>query len=153
MSKNGIKYLTISAFIVLWTLMSCVFAATVSVPLWLPYFLFNRGAYVGTRCMLLMSILFAAGTLAELLLWQANGFLLSIKNKNPFVTDNYKRLRNVGIFSLLIMLLFITSLFVYTTIFTAVFVGTFSVVSIIAFIVADLFCEAIRFKEENELTI
>lgn len=134
-------------------LMAAIVTAAVTLPLWLKQFLLYKNMFDTPRYVLMMILLWISALFAFLILWQGNGFLSSIRRREPFIMENVRRLRRISIYSLAIVAAFFLAIFVYLSIFMCVFIGTFSMVAVIAWIVSVLFAQAVAYKQENELTI
>jgi hypothetical protein len=98
-------------------------------------------------------VLAISGVMAMLILWQARAILHIINKGNPFVRDTVRRLRIIGIECLALAAFYFISVFVVTKFFMAVVFVTFSVVGMILLVFAQIFEQAIAFKEENDMTI
>lgn len=98
-------------------------------------------------------VLIISGVMALLILWQARAILHIINKGNPFVRDTVRRLRMIGIECLILAAFYFVSVFVVTKFFMVVVFVTFSVVGMILFVFAQIFEQAIAFKEENDMTI
>ncbi|HBT64143.1 MAG TPA: hypothetical protein DEB10_05730 [Ruminococcaceae bacterium] len=98
-------------------------------------------------------VLLISGVMAILILWQARAILHIINKGNPFVCEMVRRLRIIGIECLILAAFYFISVFIVTKFFMVVVFVTFSVVGLILFVFAQLFEQAIAFKEENDMTI
>lgn len=138
---------------ILFILMAAIAAAAVTLPIWLREFLLYKNCYDTARFILLATLLILSAAFALLLLWQGNGFLKSVGEREPFVQENVTRLKRVSLFSVAIAAIYVLAACVYLSVFMCVFIGTFSVVAVMAWIMSALFAQAVAFKQENELTI
>ncbi|HIW73193.1 MAG TPA: DUF2975 domain-containing protein [Firmicutes bacterium] len=100
-----------------------------------------------------MAVLVLSGVLAVLILWQARGIMHIINKGNPFVSEMVRRLRTIGVECLVLAAFYFVSVFVVTRFFMVVVFVTFSVVGLILFVFAQIFRQAIAYKEENDMTI
>ena len=80
------------------------------------------------------------------------GMLCSI-SQGPFVMRNVHALNRVGILLLVLAALFFAKCFVYVTFLTLVCGLLMLICGLFAFTLANLFRQAVIFKEENDLTI
>ena len=72
---------------------------------------------------------------------------------NPFVKRNVKSLNIIGITAFVTAILFFVKCFLYITIMTLIGGVCLVILGLFAFTLADLFKKAVRYKEENDLTI
>ncbi len=100
-----------------------------------------------------LAVLIVSGVLAILILWQARGIMHIINKGNPFVPEMIRRLRIIGVECLVLAAFYFVSVFVVTRFFMVVVFVTFSVVGLILFVFAQIFRQAIAYKEENDMTI
>ena len=98
-------------------------------------------------------VLFASGVLSLLILWQARGIMRIINHGNPFIPDMVRRLRLISLECLILAAVYFFSIFFVTRFFMIVVFATFSVVGLILLVFAELFRQAIEYKEENDMTI
>lgn len=100
-----------------------------------------------------LAVLVLSGVMAILILWQARGIMHIINKGNPFVTEMVRRLRIIGVECLVLAASYFLSIFMVTRFFMVVVFVTFSVVGLILFVFGEIFRQAIRYKEENDMTI
>jgi len=101
-----------------------------------------------------MLFIFAiGGILALVILFHLKRIMKTVVEKNCFVKANVLSLRWMGLFSFLISLTFLIRLFFQTTPATFLIILTFFVAGLFCLVLAQVFAEAVRYKEENELTI
>ncbi len=100
-----------------------------------------------------LAVLVLSGVMAILILWQARGIMHIINKGNPFVTEMVRRLRIIGVECLVLAAFYFLSIFMVTRFFMVVVFVTFSVVGLILFVFGEIFRQAIRYKEENDMTI
>lgn len=98
-------------------------------------------------------LLAVSGVMALLILWQARAILHIINKGNPFVNETVKRFRIIGIECLILAAFYFVSIFFIAKFFMALVFITFSVVGMILFVFAQIFEQAIAYKEENDMTI
>ena len=98
-------------------------------------------------------VLLVSGVMALLILWQARAILHIVNKGNPFVSETVKRLRIIGIESLILAAFYFVSVFVVTKFFMVVVFITFSIVGMVLFVFAQIFEQAVAYKEENDMTI
>ena len=72
---------------------------------------------------------------------------------NPFIKRNVKSLNIIGITAFIAAILFFAKCFLYVTILTLLGGICLVILGLFAFTLADLFKKAVKYKEENDLTI
>ncbi len=102
-------------------------------------------------------LLYASGIPAITLLVLALIIMVNISRSKPFIMANSRLLNLMGICSALISVEFIVAAFFtaysgFRLLMISVFV-VFLLLAVLAWVFADLFATAVRYKEENELTI
>lgn len=102
----------------------------------------------------LMLLIFAlAGVCGIVIVGQLRKMMRTVVEKNCFVYENVKSLKTMGITSAVIVLLFTIKCFFLPTPATFIIVLTFFIAGLFSGVLSFVFREAIRYKEENDLTI
>lgn len=86
-------------------------------------------------------------------LYELRKIFKSIKNGTPFIEDNAKGLFKMGVASCALSLVFIYKLFVFKSFLTYFVILVLIIAGCFSFTLAELFKEATKVKEENDLTI
>ena len=73
--------------------------------------------------------------------------------KNCFVRENVTSLKHMSYYSGLIVLMSVVRTIVYTTIAMLVIILVFVIAGLFCQVLAQIFDEAVNYKEENDLTI
>lgn len=105
--------------------------------------------YYMVQCILYM----ASGVLALLLVLELRRMLATVLADDAFVMENAVSLRRMGKCSFLIAALSVLRLGVAFTPATAVIIIVFSIAGLFCFVLCLVFQQAIRYKQENDLTI
>lgn len=100
----------------------------------------------------ILCFLMVAGTLGVWIVGEIIGMLRTI-GSDPFVLRNVNALKRMGFVAITTAALFLLKCFVYVTLLTLAFGILMLICSLFAFTLAGLFAQAVRFKEENDLTI
>lgn len=100
-----------------------------------------------------MVLLLISGVLAELVLWQARGIMCNVNRGRAFCADTARRLRVLGIECLVLGSIYAIAMFFVAKIFMVAVLVTFVIVGMILLVFAELFRQAVAFKEENDMTI
>lgn len=138
---------------VLCLLMLLAVILTVTLPWSIPAVTLHFPGEAGFKFEKYLVVLAVSGFLALLILWQARAMLHIINKGDPFVKDMVRRMRVIGILSLILAAFYFISVFFVTKFFMVVVFVTFSIVGLILFVFAQIFKQAIAFKEENDMTI
>ncbi len=94
-----------------------------------------------------------SGGLALVVLYELKKIFTTVSDNTPFVMGNVKSLKRIGLSSLLIGIVFVTKAVFFLTFLTMVVIFVFFLASLFCFVLADVFEEAVTFKQENDLTI
>lgn len=98
-------------------------------------------------------VLFCAGVFALLILYQLNKMMKTVIDYNSFVLANVISLKRMGLYSFVISFAFLIKITFRMTPATLILIPTFFIAGLFCYVLAFVFREAIRYKEENELTI
>ncbi|MDD3959328.1 MAG: DUF2975 domain-containing protein [Clostridiaceae bacterium] len=101
----------------------------------------------------LLAFFYFCGVFTLGILLQGHLILRTLEMNQPFDVRNSRRLFRVGLFCALIAAAFLVKVLLYNTILTSVGAGIFLLVSLIAFILADVFAKASRIWEDQQLTV
>lgn len=98
-------------------------------------------------------IYFVLGIAAVVLIRELRKIFKTVLEENCFVTENVVSLRKMGNWSFFIALMSVVRCIVFVTIAMGVVILVFSIAGLFSKVLAYVFEEAVRYKEENELTI
>ncbi len=115
-----------------------------------------KGADVAVRQEIvdsIMPVLYGAGIPVLAMLTLSLLMMLNIAKGKAFCKLNVLYLRLISLSSILLALIFIYPIFTMNSIYPIVIFVVFVVLSVVSLVFADLFATAVRYKEENELTI
>lgn len=98
-------------------------------------------------------IYFVLGVAAVVLLRELRKIFKTVLDNNCFVQENVISLRKMGNWSFFIALMSVVRSIVYVTIAMAVVVFVFIIAGLFSKVLACVFEEAVRYKQENDLTI
>ena len=101
----------------------------------------------------IVTIYFVLGILALAIIWQLRKMFRTVLAKNCFVRENVASLKHMSYYSGLIVLMSIVRTIVYTTIAMLVIILVFVIAGLFCQVLAQIFDEAINYKEENDMTI
>ena len=102
----------------------------------------------------LMVITFAiAGVFGLLIVDQLRRMMKTVVSQNCFVQENVRSLEVMGWFSFAIAIVFILKIFFLPTPATFIIIITFFIAGLFSEVLSCVFREAVRYKEENDLTI
>lgn len=93
------------------------------------------------------------GVMSVLLLWELKKVFRTVLEENCFVMQNVSSLQRMSIFSFLIVIVSIIRSIFFLTIATPVIILVFLIAGLLCRVLAAVFEEAVRYKEENDLTI
>lgn len=97
--------------------------------------------------------LLLSGVCAVYIIFQLKRTFKTLITGNPFVIENTLYLKNMSIAAFLISLIYIIKLFYWFTFATLIIVLVFLIAGLFCLTLRDLFKQAVKFKEDNDLTI
>jgi len=147
------KWLSISAITLLVILIITGTGIYLNLPDILKMYLHSREAYGEHEYNVMLILMYTAGIPAILLLTLCVFLIRNIFINKPFIYNNVKILNAMGICSILLFLTFTGVTPFLISFFPPIFAVVFLVLTLILFIIANLFKIAIKYKEENDLTI
>lgn len=101
----------------------------------------------------MLVIYFILGIAAIFLIHELRKIFRTVLAKNCFVTENVNSLRRMGNVSFFIVVMSLVRCIVFFTIAMAVVILVFIVAGLFSKVLAYVFEEAVRYKEENDMTI
>lgn len=101
----------------------------------------------------IVTIYFVLGILALAIIWELRKMFKTVLARNCFVRENVASLKHMSYYSGLIVLMSIVRTIVYTTIAMLVIILVFVIAGLFCQVLAQIFDEAVNYKEENDLTI
>lgn len=93
------------------------------------------------------------GIFATVLIFELQKIFRTVLNENCFVQENVKSLRRMGSVSFLIVVMSVVRCVVYPTRAIGVVILVFIIAGLFSKVLAYVFEEAVRYKEENDMTI
>ncbi len=124
---------------------------TLSVPLWGKFF-YN---YVGTPKQFynLMTFMLIISGICAVYIFYNLKLIYKTLNKNPFINKNIRYLKNMGITSFIISLLYIVKLVFLPTLASIIVIVVFLMAGLFCLTVKGLFATAVQYKLDNDMTI
>lgn len=101
----------------------------------------------------ILGILYISGIPAIRMVYIFIQLFDSLKNNKPFQKENVTYLKRVSICSVMIAVIYCLGSFFFQSIFTIIIAGIFFIAWLGLYILAELFEQAVAYKEENDLTI
>lgn len=112
---------------------------------WMPYMIENYAETV--------IIYFVLGISALILIRELRRIFKTVLEENCFVQENVVSLRKMGNWSFFIALMSVVRSIVYMTVAMAVVILVFIIAGLFSKVLAYVFEEAVKYKEENDLTV
>lgn len=137
-------------------LLDFMFYAGIAVTATLPFSLKWIGSYlqsVGAHYQESVIIYFVLGIAALVLVNELRKIFHTVLAEDCFVKENVASLRKMGNWSFFIALMSIVRSIVYVTVAMLVVILVFVIAGLFSKVLAMVFEEAVRYKEENDLTI
>ena len=134
-----------------------MFVAGIVVIVTLPFSLKLAGKYYQSEFTehywFMLGVLIASGLSSLLIVRELQKMIRTVIAQNCFVYENVSCLKRMGVISFVITAVYCTKIFVIPTPATFVVVLTFFIAGLFSEVLACVFDEAVRYKEENDLTI
>ena len=134
-------------------LLNFMFYSGILVAVSLPYILRLAGKYYSAdfadHYISMLIIFFLSAVCGLIIVWR----LTTVLERNCFVDSNTKSLKVMGKAAFVIAVLFLIKVFILPTPATFIIVITFFIAGIFSHVLSLVFSEAVRYKEENDLTI
>lgn len=102
---------------------------------------------------LMLAVFLISGICGLAIVFQLRRMVRTVISQDCFVDDNTKSLRLMGKAAFIIAAVFIVKVFAVPTPATFVIILTFFIAGLFSHVLSLVFAEAIRYKEENDLTI
>jgi hypothetical protein len=102
-----------------------------------------------------IAVLLVSGTLAVYILWEFRCIFRTIVNResNPFITANVTSLRRIAAASAAISVTYVLKCLYWFTMATAIIIIIFALATLFCLVLADVFEQAVTYKQENDLTV
>jgi len=98
-------------------------------------------------------VLILSGIAALHILWTLRCIFKTLLNTNPFTLENVDALRKMAVAAFVIAALYIIKCLFWFTLGTAIIVIIFAIAGLFSLVLADVFKQAVQYKEENDLTV
>ena len=139
-------------------LILAVMAGTVLIVAFLPwvvkkYLVLNYGIYNTYARNILLIVLYPAGICAFFIENELRRMFKTLEDQDPFVERNVKSLNIMGILMLAEFVIFIFKIIMLNTIMTMLSAFAIIIIAAFCFVLADVFKQAVIYKQENDLTI
>ena len=120
---------------------------------WMIHYLPDIGEHLADHYQEAVIIYFVLGVSAIVLIQELRKIFNTVLDENCFVMENVASLRKMGNWSFFIAGMSVVRSIVYWTVAMAVVVFVFVIAGLFSKVLGMVFEEAVRYKEENDLTI
>lgn len=137
-------------------LLDFLFYVSILVMVTLPFSIRWAGKYLPRlveRYWEVLVIYIILGIFATVLIYELRKIFRTVLTENCFVQENVKSLRRMGNVSFLIVVMSIVRCIIYPTRAIGVVILVFIIAGLFSKVLAYVFEEAVRYKEENDMTI
>lgn len=117
------------------------------------YLIFKHNTVHSVLYYSLMIILFCSGVCGFAILQQAKKVLHNINSRSPFTLDTARRIKYISYWCLPVALIYFIAVFFIPSAFAILVSLTFLFLAACIAIIAELFYQAVSYKQENDLTI
>jgi hypothetical protein len=126
----------------------------ITLPWTLNYYLLLKNTNVGPRIYYsMMALLVVSGICAFCILMKAKKILHNINAKSPFTFDTANRIKHIAYLCLPVAFAYFIGVFFIPSVFVILVGLTFLFLAACIFIIAELFYQAVDYKQEKDLTI
>jgi hypothetical protein len=98
-------------------------------------------------------IFMLAGCFAVLILWELRSMFQSVLREDPFIRQNVRSLKRMGLYAFVIAVFMLTRLFFVITPAALVLVVVFTIAGLFSLVLSQVFDQAVTYKLDNDLTI
>ncbi len=98
-------------------------------------------------------IFFIAGVFALVIVWELRTIFKTVIKEDPFVRENVRSLKRMGVSSFCITVMMLTRLLFVITPAALVLVAVFAIAGLFSLVLSQVFDQAVTYKQENDLTI
>ena len=130
----------------------CSIAVTVTLPLSVRL-IGQYLSWVAEKYGEIVMIYFVLGIAAVVIIRELRKIFATVLKEDCFVNENVRSLNKMGNWSFFIVVMSVVRSIVYLTIAMLVVILVFTIAGLFSKVLASVFEEAIRYKEENDLTI
>lgn len=102
-----------------------------------------------------IAVLMVSGILSVYILWELRRIFRTIVNQesNPFIVANVISLRRIAASSAAISVIYVLKCLYWFTMATAIIIIIFALAALFCLVLADVFEQAVVYKQENDLTV
>ena len=121
-----------------------------------PYLIYKVSYFVlmlETYPIHMTAVLMLSGILALIILWELRRIFNTLVKTNPFTLENVKSLRIMARASFAISVIYIAKCIFWFTLATVLLIMVFAIAGLFCLVLADVFKQAVAYKEENDLTV
>lgn len=109
--------------------------------------------FINSIALQLTAVLMISGTTAVYILWKLRGIFKTIIHTNPYTLENSRILQKIAVAAFIIAATFAYKCFFWFTLATVLIIIIFAILGLFCLVLADVFKQAVLYKEENDLTI
>ena len=150
----GKKSLSVFMTAFLWLFMTCTVLMIVFLPWIVDYYLILMYEGVNESIkVILMVVLYPLGIAGLFVENELRKMFKTLVNKDPFVVENVKSLRRMGLAMLVVIIAFIYKVIVLNSLTTMLICLIAIIITVFCFVLADIFNQAVIYKHDNDLTI
>lgn len=151
--KNSVSFFM---EILLFVIMISTAAVVVFLPKIIDFYLktmYNMQPTLSMAKMTLLIVLYPCALAAFVVENELRKIFKSLVKEDPFVQRNVRALNIMGISMLIILAMFVVKIVLMNTLMTMVLCLGCGILAIFCFVLADVFKQAITYKQDNDLTI
>jgi hypothetical protein len=102
-----------------------------------------------------IAVLLVSGILSVYILWELRRIFRTLVNResNPFIASNVSSLRRIAAASAAISITYVLKCLYWFTMATGIIIIIFALAALFCLVLADVFEQAVFYKQENDLTV
>ena len=153
LDKNGISGI-LEIFVVFFSIIAILLLFTLPFVVSLILGYYGRvSSYNFDYYYLMLILLYISDIVCLCVMYNCKKLLSNINKSNPFIMDNARRVRNISWCSGVLAVTYVIAIPFARSFFVFVLAFVFTIMALFLAVCYELFRHAVRFKEENELTI
>ena len=120
---------------------------------WIIHRIKRYSVYINDHPTQIIVIMMISGVLALIIVWELKSMLKTLLTAEPFTYKNAGSMNRIGIACFLLAVTFIIKCLFWLTLATGLIVFIFLLLGLFCFVLKGVFLQAVRYKEENDLTV
>lgn len=125
----------------------------ISLPWSLAWYIENIYRESNENYYFMLGFLYITGLTCLEMVYEVRRIFKSLNRRNPFMMDNVKSLNRIAVACFIIAAAYVVKIIFYNSVLTLILTMVFIIAGLFSIVLAEVFRQAVEFKEENDLTI